>query len=171
MNQRRRCEKIVRRIEISEPVRIEDLCDKVSAYTGRPIQLNAMTFPLGSPSGLWVSTGKVDYIFHDSRATQLHKEHVIAHELGHILCDHPCSNDFSDISSLLMPNLAPEMISRVLRRTHYDALEEREAEIIASLLMHKSTRYRGEGRTADVPVPDVIRRVERTLLRNWRMPS
>ncbi|MFF5982713.1 ImmA/IrrE family metallo-endopeptidase [Streptomyces olindensis] len=170
MNLRRRCEKIVRSIDISEPLPIADLCRKVSEQTGRPILLQEMSLPAGSPSGLWLSTGKIDYIFHDSRASQLHKDHVIAHELGHILCDHRCDNDIAELTSRLMPNLAPEMILRVLHRSRYDAVEEQEAEIIASLLMYRTKRRRDEASRTDTPV-HMIRRIERTLLRNRRTSS
>ncbi|CAL9278819.1 hypothetical protein [Streptomyces sp. NPDC095602] len=171
MNLRLRCEEVVRRIGVSEQLPIDELCRRVSAHTGRPIVLEEITFPAGSPSGVWISTGRVDYIFHDSRATRLHKEHVIAHELGHILCDHRCSDEFADITALLMPNLAPEMVTRLLHRTRYDAVEEQEAETIASLLMYRSKRRGKAPAHSDGPVLDVIRRVERTLLRSRRTAS
>jgi hypothetical protein len=66
-----------------------------------------------------------------------------------------------------MPNLAPEMILRVLHRSRYDAVEEQEAEIIASLLMYRMKRRRGEASRTKTPV-HMIRRIERTLLRNRR---
>ncbi|MFF8382590.1 ImmA/IrrE family metallo-endopeptidase [Streptomyces kanasensis] len=165
MNLRRRCEEIVRRIDGSDSLPIEKLCEKVGLHTGRPIVLEGIPFTGGSPSGVWISTGKIDYIFHDSRATPLHREHVVAHELGHILCDHRCGGELTELSALLMPNLSPEMVTRVLHRARYDVVEEQEAETIASLLMYRSRRCPSTASRGGGPVRDVIRRVERTLLR------
>ncbi len=38
--------------------------------------------------GLWLGTDNADYVFYEARTAPLHREHIILHEIGHVLCDH-----------------------------------------------------------------------------------
>src|SRR6185436_10468256 len=40
------------------------------------------------PCGVWLSLPEVDYVFYEPETSQLHREHIILHELGHLLCEH-----------------------------------------------------------------------------------
>jgi hypothetical protein len=112
-----------------------------------------------------VSTNAGDYIFYESQTSALHQEHIILHEVGHLLCEHRVASLSRDeVSELLLPDLDPAMIRRVLGRTCYPVWAEQEAEIIASLILAKVERQRREtalSRPASV-VP-VVARVERSL--------
>lgn len=57
------------------------------------------------------------------------------HEVGHILADHHSDEDDDELWSLMMPDIAPEAIRRALRRTSYDQEHEREAELVATIIL------------------------------------
>ena len=136
------------------------------------IHLIPRALPTGSPSGLCVSTNAADYIFYESQTSALHQEHIILHEVGHLLCEHRAATvSREEISELLLPDLDPSMIQRVLGRTCYPIWAEQEAEMIASLILARVERQRVEAvGTVPPDVAPVVARVERSLRRGPRMP-
>jgi len=87
------------------------------------------------PCGVWLSLPEVDYVFYERETSQLHREHIILHELGHLLCEHqPTEVIDEEVIAKLFPHLNPTVVHRVLGRTTYTAIEEQEAEMIASLV-------------------------------------
>lgn len=132
---RRRCEEVVGRLEFPDPFDVHQLCRLLGEQRGRPIHLTPLPLPANSPCGLIVSTDTFDAIFYQANTSRLHQEHIIAHELGHLLGGHqPVTGLGTELSETLLPNLNPQLIQRVLGRTGYAAVEEREAELIASLI-------------------------------------
>ncbi|MFZ2510316.1 MAG: hypothetical protein WAW85_04405 [Gordonia sp. (in: high G+C Gram-positive bacteria)] len=74
--------------------------------------------------------------------TDYHIDHIVGHELGHILLDHRRTPAFgddharkNDLCRQAMPDLDPETVRAVLGRVNCDSDQEREAETFASLLM------------------------------------
>ncbi|WP_433724380.1 hypothetical protein ACQP2Y_03100 [Actinoplanes sp. CA-051413] len=158
----------------------------------------------GLPCGLWISVETADYVFYDPETSQLHAEHIILHELGHMLSGHTTgvnasldgkgsggmgSGDSSRIGGggiggggigggisggsdnggmgsgggisgigRLVPDLDPRTINTILGRVSYTTTQEREAEMLASLIRARSafgaaTGHRSGdtlGRVADV---------------------
>ncbi len=87
------------------------------------------------PSGLWIATAEVDVIGYQANTSRHHQEHIIAHELGHMVCCHHGVVQPDDRSvSLLFPDLAPGLVRELLHRTSYSDAQEEEAEITGSLL-------------------------------------
>jgi hypothetical protein len=75
-----------------------------------------------------------DYVFFENATSPLHREHIILHELGHLLRDHAPKEIIDNrVLRLLLPTLDIDVIRRVMGRTSYSAVEEQEAEMIASL--------------------------------------
>lgn len=74
--------------------------------------------------GLWVGTASVDYVFYEAQTTPLHREHIVLHELGHILFGHH-SLEGED---------ADGNLPTVLGRTNYTTRQEQEAEMLASMI-------------------------------------
>jgi hypothetical protein len=131
---RRRCEAVVRRLPIPVPFDVRTLCQNVAAQRGKPIRLVAMSSE-SQVLGMWVGTDAADLIFYEQATTRPHQDHIILHELSHLLCDHyPAKLTGSDHFRMLTSNLDPEMVRRVLARTTYQAAEEQEAELLASLI-------------------------------------
>jgi hypothetical protein len=126
------------------PFDAHELCAMVAARRGRPIRLVPMD-GLTGVCGLWVATASTDLIFYERVTTPPHQEHIILHELSHVLCDHQRAASAALGSQVeeLLPNLDPEMVHRVLGRAGYTSEEEREAELLASLIRQRAGSHTG----------------------------
>ncbi|BCJ52549.1 hypothetical protein Asp14428_40240 [Actinoplanes sp. NBRC 14428] len=101
----------------------------------------------GAPCGLWISVAGADYVFYDPGTSRLHAEHIVLHELGHMLSGHTTGLDLDNAAvALLVPDLDPRTVRTVLGRVGYTTAQEREAEMLASLI-----RARGGDRAAVLP--------------------
>ncbi|MGW1055182.1 hypothetical protein [Streptomyces sp. NPDC002521] len=76
-----------------------------------------------------------DTIYVEEKTTKFHQEHIILHEVAHILWDHRIS-DQETLRALttLLPGISPDLIRRLLARTNYTTGQEQEAELVASLI-------------------------------------
>ncbi|MFD9698258.1 hypothetical protein [Lentzea sp. NPDC059081] len=155
---RRRCAARVRELPMPDPFDVRALCDLVAGQRGRPIELVPITERQGV-LGLWVATDDSDLIFYEEATTLPHQDHIILHELCHLLCDHYAA---PLPGAELMPHLDPEMVRSVLGRTGYSAVEEQEAELLASLILQQA------GQPAAPPAEGLAHRISDAL--NWSDP-
>jgi hypothetical protein len=114
---------------------------------------------------MWMATRDVDYICYEADTSSLHQEHIILHELGHLLCDHPSASAApEDLLRLLMPTLDLAMVRRVLGRTAYSDPQERQAELFAMLVLERGGRLRRDRRRDLAPeLTEVLDRIEAAL--------
>jgi hypothetical protein len=162
---RQSCAAKVRALDLPSPFDVQAFCHSVEHARGRTIRLVPRALPTGSPSGLCVSTKTSDYIFYEAQTSPLHQEHIILHEVAHLICEHQAfSASHHEVSQLLLPDLDPQVVQRVLGRTSYPMWAEQEAEMIASLILANVGRPPLE---AAWPVPSdvapVVARLERSL--------
>jgi hypothetical protein len=137
---RQRCERLLSEIEVPEPFDVHAFADAISCRRGRPLRLLAKSSPLG-PCGMWLALPDADVVFYETATSRLHREHIIVHELAHLLAAHePTESLDPALLGSLLPDLDPTVIRQVLARTTYSAVEEQEAEMIASLVLHQATR-------------------------------
>lgn len=139
---RRAVRRLMRELDIGSPLDVVDLCDRLGTKRGRPIRLIPHPLPVPGPGGLWLATTHMDVILFQAEATAGHQEHIILHEIGHLISDHPGDEgDEGDdeLLSELMPDLPPEAVKRALRRTGYDTAHEREAELVATVIKEWAT--------------------------------
>ncbi|MCG0286973.1 toxin [Streptomyces sp. PSAA01] len=158
-------------LALPEMADVAELCRYLGEVRGRPITLVPMQMPATHPCGMWVAARDEDLIFYDANTTSAHQEHIILHELGHIICCHRGAGWLDEASArLLFPNLEPDLVRDMLLRATYDDVQEQEAEIIAYLL---SQRVGGaEERHGTAPAEDsgesgqgaTLSRIERTLI-------
>ncbi|MFF5229112.1 hypothetical protein [Dactylosporangium sp. NPDC000521] len=151
----RALEKQVRRIlaglDVPDPFDLRAFCASVAAARGRDLHLHQLPAAGvdGTACGLWLSTDKADHVFYAASTGWLHQQHIILHEIGHILCDHVApapeppvgatagattGDGLEDVTALLLPDLDPATVARVLRRSSYSAPQEQVAEMIATML-------------------------------------
>lgn len=117
---------------------VAELCRHLGEVRDRPITLVPMQMPSSHPCGMWVAARDEDLIFYDANTTGAHQEHIILHELGHIICCHRGAGGLDEAAArLLFPNLDPELVRDMLLRATYDDVQEQEAEIIAYLLSQR----------------------------------
>lgn len=146
---RRRCAALLRDLPTPVPFDARALCEQVAARRGRPIRLIPMA-RLTGVCGLWVATDTTDLIFYEGKTTPPHQDHIILHELGHVLCGHcPVSLPMAEQARLLLPDLDPEMVRRVLGRAGYSTVEEQEAEMLASLIRQRERPIHADSTLTD----------------------
>ncbi|MEU7553193.1 hypothetical protein AB0B01_12730 [Streptomyces sp. NPDC044571] len=123
---RKRCEKILGRLDMPHPFSLDALCDRIAQGRGRPIRLHPLPKEAAESGvcGLWVGTDRVDYVFYEAQTTPLHREHIVLHELGHILFGHHSLDGEEPAEG------APV----ILGRTNYTTRQEQEAEMLASMI-------------------------------------
>lgn len=141
---RKRCAARLRELPMPVPFDVRVLCDRVARRRGRPIRLVPMA-GLTGVCGLWLATDEADLICYEAATSPPHQEHIILHELAHVLCDHYPSF-MPEAAASLLPSLDPAMVRRVLARAGYSTEEEREAELLASLIRQQA---RSGGTPAD----------------------
>jgi len=162
---RRRSRALVDALDIPEPFDMDDFCHALGESRRRPLRRVAAELPTGSPSGMWVATPDVDYVFFERRTTALHQRHIVLHELGHLISNHDAPPAMTDAASrMLLPHLDPAMVRRMLGRTYYSAVEEQQAELIGSLIHQRISAWAPEPTwTVDPEAADVVARLERVF--------
>jgi hypothetical protein len=135
---RRRCEERLRGIRIPSPFNLDAFCTEVESRRGRPlIRRPVPGLNAAAPCGLWIGTAEADHVFYDPGTSPLHAEHIVLHELSHILCGHSGADAAIE---RLFPDLEPGAVRRMLGRVGYSDGQEREAEMMASLIRGRSSR-------------------------------
>lgn len=129
----RRVRSTLHALDVHPPLRVEALCRALGEYRGRHIELRPYPLGVSEPYGVWIETSVADVILYQRETTALHQDHIIVHELGHILADHPSTGPVE--WAALVTGLKPSAVRRVLYRCTYDDAREREAELIAMIIM------------------------------------
>lgn len=138
---RERCEERIRALGVPQPVQLDVLCARVAALRGRPLVLMPEKLAHGAaeaPCGLWLAKEDHDVIVYDVTIDSgSHRLNTIAHEVGHIVMDHP-----PDLEHLerYRAHVDGRAVTKILARTNYDTEQEREAEVFAWLLLGRAWR-------------------------------
>ncbi|WP_174554116.1 hypothetical protein [Microtetraspora fusca] len=135
----RKCQRVVGQLSIPAPFDPDVFISALAERRGRIVEL--MPMPGGAVQcGALVATDEADYIFYAASTTRLHREHILLHEVGHLLCGHIGDAKLEALPKLLLPNLSVDLVRRVLGRTDYSAAEEQEAELVASMVAQRARR-------------------------------
>ncbi|WP_063020708.1 hypothetical protein [Nocardia niwae] len=139
-----RFEELGRLVPIPHPWDMTEYLARVAEYRRRPITLCPIEVGAlsgngcGTGSGLWIAREGDEVIMYGAD-TEWHADHIIAHEIGHMLLGHGESAGGAAADDLplreLMPSLSLETIRSVLRRQDYGSERERAAETFADLLL------------------------------------
>jgi hypothetical protein len=149
---RRRCERRLKDIPVPNPFDLDVFSAALAAHRGRPLSLQPMPgLSAGAPCGLWISVPTADYVFYDPETSRLHAEHIVLHELSHMISGHTTGIDAgSEVGDgtvgRLVPDLDPTTIDTILGRASYTTAQEREAETLASLIRARSAPGPATGR-------------------------
>ncbi|MCM6778067.1 ImmA/IrrE family metallo-endopeptidase [Nocardia sp. CDC159] len=128
----------------SAPAAVGAVVRVVADRTGRPIELRPVSLGGTEVFGLWVALADHDLILYDSTASPAHRNHIVQHELGHIVLGHG-------------PLPSAEYANSRCRSDFHDPVEE-EAELFARRLTWRLTRY-----SATAASSGVARRITDTL--------
>ncbi|MBF6332432.1 hypothetical protein [Nocardia transvalensis] len=134
---RRRCRRLLNELNIRPPLDVAALCQRVGEQRGRPIRLVSHPITVPGPFGAWIATKRADYILYQQETTKAHQDHIILHELGHLLAGHRSDQENESLIAQLYrgSDLPPDAVRRALRRTSYDTAQEREAETVATIIL------------------------------------
>ena len=155
----RRCRELADSAPVPVPFRTDTFAAAVAAHRGRPIELVPVSATVGAPCGLLMTTDRADYVLYPVNTTELHQQHILMHEVAHLLCGHTGTAEIAAAATrALMPNLSPDLVRRVLGRTAYTEHEEREAELLASLIAQRVARL---PRQPSAQAPDEVVRLDR----------
>jgi hypothetical protein len=152
-----RCRRTVEGLELPDPFDVEVFIAALARDRGRPIDLMPVTAGQNLPCGLVVTTERADWIVYRADTIPVHRQHILLHEAAHLVCGHagpsgagtaagadgaarPGAGADAAAASALMPHLSPDLIRSVLGRTVYGEPDEREAELVASLILHRVQR-------------------------------
>ena len=135
---RRRCEARLDTLDLPVPFEVGAFCRGLAAQRGRAIMLRLVTNAAG-PHGLWLAAEGADIIFYQKHTSPAHQHHIILHELSHLLCGHqPELAQDMVTPQRLLPDIRQATVRGVLSRSAYSNDEEREAELLASLILERS---------------------------------
>lgn len=149
-------------LNLPDVTSIRALRDEVSRRTGCEVVLEPQE-QAPSVCGACAVTENAIYVFYDPRTSPLHQDHIIAHEFGHLLLGHHKTRQLSALAPALLTTMDPAVVQMMLGRTKYDEVEERDTELLASLLQRRiiDRWLRSDESSGD----DVQDRVTHTLLR------
>lgn len=127
---RRDVRAMLRRLRIGAPLDVEVLCDRLGEERGHPIHLHEADLP-ASVSGLWLKREKKpDLILYQRKTTYEHQDHIILHEIGHIIAGH----GGADPGALLRAEQAAASGEERELHLGYSSAVEREAEMVATVV-------------------------------------
>ncbi|AHH95660.1 hypothetical protein GCM10010174_77760 [Kutzneria viridogrisea] len=129
---------MIRELEIPDPFDVERLCAGIERRRGRTLRLHPVSglTSLGAPSGMWVATDSADHICFESDTSPIHRDHIILHEVGHILCEHNHSVlEDNRVLMRMIEDVGLEQVVGYLPRIRYSNVEEQQAEMIATLVL------------------------------------
>ncbi|MBO1420276.1 ParH-like protein [Streptomyces sp. FH025] len=139
-------------MDLPSPFDAAVLLERLAGRRGRPIELLPVPARPHTPCGLLVSTLEADYILYAADTGALHRRHILVHEIAHLLLDHAGTAPLAPAAALL-PHLSPALVRRVLGRTSYDEPQEREAELLASLILSRAEGSDAAHRPGPTPPP------------------
>jgi len=124
-------------LEWPRPFDVGVLLDQIAVRRGKAITLFPAELPADGPGGLVVERQDDLVIVFDDRLPMLQQEHIIMHELAHVLFGHRGTtlDDLGGADEL--SELDPEIVvtaQRFARRHGYSQYEETEAEVAAALM-------------------------------------
>lgn len=126
---------LLQEIGVPRPWDVDEFCQRVAHHRGTPLRLVPIELPPGAPDGVWLAGRDWDMIIYDAHTSALRAEHIICHELGHMLLEHQ-GVELADLT----PDLDPAVLTRMLARSGYDDAREREAELAAALIWELAGR-------------------------------
>ncbi|GHF36002.1 hypothetical protein GCM10010218_16820 [Streptomyces mashuensis] len=117
--------------ELPQPWDITVLCEALGRMRGRPVKLHSADLP-ALPFGMWYDDGRSDHIIHRSSATGYYRDHIVLHEICHMLAGHGTA----------LRDVAAE--ARAKGKACNDA-EEELAETFSSMVLKAAGRMRPKG--------------------------
>ncbi len=162
----KRCEARIGELGFQVAADGHEFCEALGAHRKRPIVLRALDLQTvqAGLTGLWVATEDADYVLYERGTDAEHQNHIILHEVGHIVCGHqPESITQADLLSHILDGLDADFIRGVLQRGGYSSEAELEAEVFASVLQTRTLLPACDTSLVGQDVADAMTRVMRNI--------
>lgn len=130
--------KLLRDLDVDTPLDVRDLCLKLAEHRERPIELVPYPLPVPGAFGLWIAFADADRILYQEHTTTAHQDHIILHEVGHMISGHSTEDGGTGLAALF-PDIPAEVVRDALRRDGYSLVAEREAEMVATVIKEWAT--------------------------------
>lgn len=151
-------EQVLRRLATTPSI---EIVEQISMLRNRPcdvVTFNPAEHP-DAPCGAWLECRDRDVLVVSETAQGFYRDHVLAHELSHILLGHQADDALAQMLDAALPDISPNLIKRILGRHTYTDPQERDAETLASRILAGT---RGQGRSSWINDP-VLRRAAETM--------
>jgi hypothetical protein len=107
------------------------LLEQVSVKRERELFL--WELPLPTPMfGAVMAGPNTDYIVYEQNTPQFHRDHIVLHEIGHLVLGHPVLTVTEDLKP--GTDLRQLLLSAAMRVSRFELPEEQEAEAFATLV-------------------------------------
>ncbi|QIS14465.1 hypothetical protein [Nocardia arthritidis] len=144
-------------VPLPSPWSLNAYLAQVAAHRGRSIAIRPVPAAVLNESGcrgsgLWIARKHDDIIVYDEAATGRNADHIVLHEVGHMLLGHGRAGThpvdrLAPTLATLLPSISPHSIEHVLGRNEFGAEWEREAEVFADMTMVYATLPRRKVRS------------------------
>jgi hypothetical protein len=127
---------VLRDVDIPEPFDLGVFCENLATRRGRRLHLHPYDVSISGqlPCGFYLAVRDEDHIFFDGRTSPLHRDHIVLHEIAHMLFGHGTDSGLREAAGRLMPSIDQHTIETMLARTSYTTEHEHEAELLATLI-------------------------------------
>ncbi|WP_405162354.1 zinc-dependent peptidase [Nocardia sp. NBC_01499] len=134
---------LISTLRVPDPWDLATFLEQVTALLGKKIRLIPLPVDSvhGLPCGFVLERAADIVIAYDAHSSGYHADHIVLHEIGHLLLDHADSTADGTTRAtveILFPSMDPDSVLRVLQRSDYNDAAERQAELFASLVMSES---------------------------------
>ncbi|GAA2656990.1 hypothetical protein GCM10010307_71180 [Streptomyces vastus] len=146
-NERRRVRALLKKFGLPAHPTLDQLVTAYEAQTGRELLFIERELQPGEPSGLYERYLTQDRIYYPRHTSPAHQNLVKCHELAHLLLGHQPR----------ATTIAPDVVRRVLGRSHYDDPAEHEAETIGRVLYLELNLAPDEGSAPHI-APSLVHR-------------
>lgn len=116
---------------------LPSFCLWLEEITGKQLLFKAAELPL-KIFGAWITSPSHDLVIYQKNTNPLHRQHIILHELCHILCGHQTVQITDQELLKLVP--LPQTVPKVLCRSADPDLmqqQDQEVELLVELIVQK----------------------------------
>jgi len=135
------CERRLGDIPVPAPFDLHEFANSVGRLRGRPVLVLELPGLDGTDalSGAWFARKTDDLVLVDADASPWHRSLIGLHEIAHLLCDHRAGRRLPpEVTALLDGQDAGSAGGLALPGHAYTRAEEREADLLAGLVLEKS---------------------------------
>jgi len=137
------CRRRIAELDLPSPLQLAELKTRLETRRGRELWVLPDQGELPPEiTGLWIGTATRDYVYYQHGLDGCLLETTLLHEFSHMLCNHRSANvqDQAWLHQRASALTSLGAIEHMCMRTDYGSSDEREAELMASLILARATR-------------------------------